>query len=176
MPNQHKQRIHVQGEDRKPETFVILEKESDEMFRLWCRVRESGGCSEVARAFGRSLSAIQRHKKKKGWAKRHDAIRARVHKNQDTAIVTDEISNLHLVRVITNATQKRIAKRLEDDESYTPSIHEFVALVRLEEELSGNLQPTGPGGEPLSSKIHILMPDNGRRDKPPKKEQDEKVR
>lgn len=178
MPKQRKKReykrVHIEGKSRKPKTIVIMEKEADEMFRLWCRVRDAGGCSEVARAFGRSLSTVQRNKKKRDWAKRHDAIRKRVHQNQDTSIVNDEISNLHLVRVITNAAAKRIKTRLKEDDKYTPTIHEFVALVRLEEELSGNLLPSGVDGQPLSSKIHILLPDNGRPDKPPIIEQDNK--
>jgi transposase len=127
---------------RGAQPSAVAEREANEMFRYWCKVRDTEGYSGVAKKFGRSRSTVYRLAKRKQWIERHDEIREKVQKDQDNKVYREEVTNLKLVRTIRNASAKRILSKLQADPDYVPSLQTLVNLIRLEEELSQSIDPS----------------------------------
>jgi len=124
----------------------VSEKEAEQMYQFWTSVVNKGGKSATAKKFVRSLTTICRIAKRDDWVERYKAAQIEIRERQDQQIVKAGIQNIKTVRGIASEAAKRIKHKLQTQPDFVPQIHELIGLIRLEEELSGNLN-TGAGGD-----------------------------
>lgn len=129
---------------KKERSEYVDELESEKMFRRWCQIKDAGkggGFKGVAKEFGRDIKTVRRIADKDKWRDRWAKILADIQRDTDRKVTKEEISNLRLVRALRD---KVWGKLLKEDTDLEPDVKDALAVIRLEEELIGNL-PGTPG-------------------------------
>jgi hypothetical protein len=111
----------------------IPRMEQERMFGFWC---EGGrNYAKTARHFNRAITTLRKIASLQQWAQRAEEIDEKIRKRIDDRIVTNEFSNIRLVRIL----KKKMAKQLFEKPDLEVTIRDFIALLRYEDELMGNL-------------------------------------
>ena len=107
--------------------------EQERMFGFWC---EGGrNYAKTARHFNRAITTLRRIAEAQQWTERAKEIDEKIRKRIDDRIVTNEFSNIRLVRIL----KKKMAKQLFEKADLEVTVRDFIALLRYEDELMGNL-------------------------------------
>ena len=126
---------------RKYQPKEIPRRTRERMFGFWCEHERN--TSATARHFNKAIRTIQRVSAAENWPNRADEIDGKIRKRIDGRIVTNEVSNIRLVRTL----KKKMAKELFERPRLDSTVRDFIALCRYEDELVGNLPESADGGD-----------------------------
>jgi len=143
MPRKSSEKIKKVVVKKRPKnrdhSNVVSHEDAEEMFRLWCQIRDQGkggGYKGVAERFGRDIKTVRRVAAKNNWKDRFRKILLDIQKRTDKKVVQEKVSNIKLARALRDKTLKKLLRK---NTELNPSIRDGIEIMRYEDELSGNL-------------------------------------
>lgn len=118
---------------RHNKPIEIPRAQRERMFGFWCENERN--YAKTARHFNRAITTVRRVSDKEEWPQRADDIDKKIRDRIDGRVVANEVSNIRLVRNL----KKKMAKQLFDKPDLDVTVRDFIALLRYEDELAGNL-------------------------------------
>lgn len=126
----------------------IFNTSREAFFEDWCQTRS---LTETVKRLGSDVATLSRMSTKDKWLWRYQTqVQPKIQKATNERVVKVSNENLEAVADITEKVRLAIVERFEKGK-IKPSIHEFVALIELQEKLRGNNL-----GEPQSGDTFIF--------------------